>query len=154
MKPVQVAIDVPQLREDVFDFLDVMAHHEPFTDHILRDWEYSGPDRGLGSKARVKVTTAGRTDTIDIEVVDAERPSRIVEQNIGAHGRRVATGTYALEALPSGGTRIQFEYAWKQAPPSERVMSPLVRAMLRRANEKAMERLAQQLAGASPARRG
>jgi carbon monoxide dehydrogenase subunit G len=149
MNPVHVSIDVPTPREDVFDFLDVMANHEPFTDHILRDWEYSGPDRGVGSKARVHVKAAGRTDTVDIEVVDAERPSTIVERNIGAGGRRVANGTYTLHDLPDGGTRIQFEYAWRQVPLSERVMSPLVRSILRKSNQKAMERLAQRLASAS-----
>jgi carbon monoxide dehydrogenase subunit G len=149
MNPVHVSIDVPTPREDVFDFLDVMANHEPFTDHILRDWEYSGPDRGVGSKARVHVKAGGRTDTVDIEVVDAERPSTIVERNIGAGGRRIANGTYTLHELPGGGTRIQFEYAWRQAPLSERVMSPLVRSILRKANERAMERLAQRLASAT-----
>ena len=145
MNPVRVTIDVPQPIEEVYDFLDVMANHEPFTDHILRDWEYSGPDRGVGSKARVHVSAAGRTDTVDIEVVDAERPTRIVERNIGAGGKRVATGTYTLSALPSGGTHIQFEYSWQQIPLSERAMSPVGRGMLRRANERAMERLAERL---------
>jgi hypothetical protein len=145
MEPVQVSIDLPQSREDVYDFLDLMANHEPFTNHILKDWEYSGPDRGIGSKARVHVTSAGRTDTVDIEVIDAERPARIVERNIGAGGKRVATGTYTLSDLPSGGTHVQFEYAWQQTPLSERVMSPVVRGMLRRANERAMERLATQI---------
>jgi hypothetical protein len=58
----------------------------------------------------------------------------------------VATGTYTLEPLPSGGTKISFEYAWQQAPLSERLAAPLVRAVLRRGNERAMERLAEQLA--------
>ena len=151
MKPVHVTIDVPYTREDVFDFLDVMANHEPFTNHILRDWEYSGPDRGIGSKARVHVTAAGRTDTVEIEVVAAERPKTIVEQNVGAGGRRVGTGTYTLEELPDGHTRITFEYAWKQAPLSDRVAAPLVRAVLRRGNQRAMERLAEQLATREPA---
>jgi Polyketide cyclase / dehydrase and lipid transport len=146
IKPVRVSIDVPDSREDVFDFLDVMANHEPFTNHLLRDWQYSGPDRGIGSKARVHVTSAGRTDAIDIEVIAAERPATIVEQNIGAGGRRIADGTYTLEELPSGGTRIVFEYRWKEAPFSERLAAPIVRSMLRRANEQAMQRLAQQLA--------
>jgi hypothetical protein len=145
MQPVQVNINVPQPIEAVYDFLDVMANHEPFTDHILKDWEYSGPDRGVGSKARVHVSAGGRTDTVEIEVVDAERPVRIVEQNIGAGGKRVANGTYTLSALPAGGTHVQFEYAWQQVPLPERMTSPLVRAMLRRANERAMERLAERL---------
>jgi hypothetical protein len=37
MKPVRVSIDVPQAREDVYDFLDVLANHELFTDHMMRD---------------------------------------------------------------------------------------------------------------------
>ncbi|HTU97050.1 MAG TPA: SRPBCC family protein [Solirubrobacteraceae bacterium] len=148
MEPVHVTIDVPQPIDEVFDFLDVMANHEPFTDHILKDWEYSGPDRGVGSRARVHVTAAGRTETVDIEVVDAERPTRIVERNVGAGGKRVANGTYTLSALPAGGTHVQFEYAWRQAPLSERVMSPLVRGMLRRANQRAMVRLAERLQNA------
>ena len=106
MQPVQVTVDVPRPIEEVYDFLDVMANHEPFTNHILKDWEYSGPDRGVGSRARVHVSAAGRTDTVDIEVVDAERPTRIVERNIGAGGKRIATGTYTLSDRPTGGTHV------------------------------------------------
>ena len=146
MKPVRVSIDVPQPRADVYDFLDVMANHEPFTNHLLRDWQYSGPARGIGSKARVQTKVAGRRDVIEIEVVAAESPVKIVEQNVGAKGRRQANGTYTLEELPSGGTRIEFEYSWQQAPLSERLTAPLARGFLRRANEQAMRRLAEQLA--------
>jgi carbon monoxide dehydrogenase subunit G len=148
MRPVNVSTEVPFPREKVFDFLDVMANHEPFTDHVMHQWEYSGPDRGVGSKARVKVTAGGRTDTVDIEVVSAQRPANIVEQNIGAGGRRVANGTYTLDALESGATRINFAYSWQRAPLSERLLAPVVRSVLRRANQRAMERLAQQLATA------
>jgi hypothetical protein len=146
MKPVQVTIDTPQPPEHVYDFLDVMANHEPFTNHMLRDWEYSGPDRGIGSKAKVRTSVGGRSDTIEIEVIAAERPNTIVERNISAGGRRVGTGTYRLAPLPSGGTRITFEYAWQRAPLSDRVAAPLVRAILARGNQRAMVRLAEQLA--------
>jgi hypothetical protein len=145
MKPVSVTLNVPQARVEVYEFLDVMANHEPFTNHILHDWEYSGPQRGIGAKARVHTTVANRTDVIDIEVIAAQAPALIVEQNIGAQGRRVATGTYRLGELPGGGTRIEFEYRWKQAPLSERLTAPLVRTVVRRANERALQRLAEQL---------
>src|SRR5438270_5429039 len=108
MKPVRVAVDVPNPREQVFDFLDVMANHEPFTNHMLQDWRYSGPDRGIGSKAVVTSTVGGRSETIEIEVIAAERPRSIVERNLGAGGKRIGTGTYTLAQLPSGGTRITF----------------------------------------------
>jgi carbon monoxide dehydrogenase subunit G len=148
MRPVTVNIEVPYPREDVYDFLDVMANHEPFTNHMMRDWEYSGPERGVGSRARVKVSAAGRSDAVDIEVIAGEAPAKIVERNVGAGGRRIATGTYTLEAVPGDRTRVQFQYAWQQAPLSERLASPLVRAILRRGNERAMQRLAEQLAAA------
>src|SRR3954447_25301469 len=97
--PVTVSIEVPQPPAEVFAFLDVMANHEPFTDHLMRDWELSGPARGVGSKARVHVRALGVSDTIDIEVVDAAAPERIVERNTAAKAGRVGQGTYTLEPL-------------------------------------------------------
>jgi len=146
-RPVIVSIDVPQDRADVFEFLDVMANHEPFTDHLMRDWELSGPDRGVGSKARVRVRVLGMADVIEIEVVDAQRPTRIVERNRAARAGRVGQGTYTLEPLPDGGTRVTFEYRWIVVPVADRLTAPLARGVLRRNNAIALRRLAEQLAG-------
>lgn len=146
--PVTVSIDVPQDRTRVYDFLDVMANHEGFTDHLLRDWKLSGPARGVGSKAQVHVKALGVSDVVDIEVVDAAAPERIVERNVAAKAGRTAEGTYRLAALPSGGTRIEFEYRWIHAPLVDRLTAPLSRAFIRRMNEKAMHRLAEQLPAA------
>jgi hypothetical protein len=147
-KPVTVTIDVPQERDRVYDFLDVMANHEPFTDHLLRDWELSGPERGVGSRARVHVRALGVADVVDIEVIDAEAPARIVERNTAAKAGRTAEGTYLLEERPGGGTRITFEYRWIVTPLADRLGAPLARAFIRRANETAMRRLAEQLGAA------
>jgi carbon monoxide dehydrogenase subunit G len=151
MKPVRVTVDVPYSPEQVYDFLDVTANHEPFTNHMMRDWEYSGPDRGVGSRARVKVSIGGRSEIIDIETISGERPARIVEQNTGAGGRRVASGTYMLDRLPNGHTQVSFEYRWQRAPLSERLAAPLVRAIMRRNLERSMQRLAGQLGELEPA---
>ena len=144
MKPVRVSIGVPQAREDVCDFLDVLANHELFTGHMMRDWRYEGPARGVGAKARLTAVAAGRADTLDMEVIEAERPARNVERNAGASGR-VMTGTYTLAGLPGGGTRITFESAWLRVPRSEALAAPLARAVLRRGNKRSLERLAGQL---------
>ncbi|WP_445150161.1 SRPBCC family protein [Baekduia sp. Peel2402] len=149
-RPVSVSIDVPQPRADVYAYLDVMANHEPFTDHMLTDWEYSGPASGIGSKARVKSSFGALTDTADIEVVAASAPALIVERNVSAKGRRVATGTYTLDELPDddgGGTRVTFTYAWEKAPLPDRVLAPVVRSVLKRGNATAMTRLRERLAG-------
>jgi hypothetical protein len=140
-----VTIEVPYPAERVYDSLDVMANHEPFTNHMLQDWHYSGPERGIGAMAQVTAKLGGRSEPVEIEVIAGVRPTTIVEQNGGAGGRRIATGAYTLEQLPTGDTRIVFEYAWKRAPLSERATAPLVRAILTRANKRAMARLAEQL---------
>ena len=141
-KPVIVFVDVPHAIEEVFDFLDVMANHEPFNDHLMRDWELSGPARGIGSKARVHVKALGIRDVIDIEVMDAERPVRIVERSTAVKAGRVGQGTYTLQAAAGGGTHIEFEYRWLVTPLLDRLTAPLVRSYLRRNNATAMRRLA------------
>jgi hypothetical protein len=149
MKPVRVSIDVPQARADVYDFLDVLANHEIFTDHFLRDWQCAGPARGVGAKAKVTAVAGGRSEALDIEVVEAEPPARNMERNVGASGR-VATGTYTLDELPGGGTRITFENAWERVPRAEALTAPLVRAIARRANERSLQRLAEHLRAGNP----
>jgi hypothetical protein len=149
-KPVTVTIDVPQDRADVYDYLDVLAHHEAFTDHLLRDWKVSGPDRGVGARAQVSVRALGVSDVVDIEVTDVQEPERIVERNVAAKAGRTAEGTYVLHPLPDGGTRVSFEYRWVVAPLVDRLTAPLSRAFLKRVNEKAMQRLAQQLSTVEP----
>jgi Polyketide cyclase / dehydrase and lipid transport. len=103
MKSVTVSIDVPQTPEQVYDFLDVMAHHERFTNHYLTGWRYSGPGRGIGSCATVTAALGGVKTDVTIEVVEADPPRRMVERNVSAAGRRLAQGTYTIEPLRTAG---------------------------------------------------
>ena len=116
MKPVSVEIEVPQPPDEVYEFLDVLANHERFTDHFLIDWQVSGPSRGVGARARMRVKSPGPDDWLDMEVVAAEAPRTTTEESVSARGRRRTRGTYVLEPLPDGGTRIVFELAWLEAP--------------------------------------
>ena len=145
MRPVTVTITVPNGREQVYDFLDVLANHEPFTDHMLVDWHYCGPSSGLGARARMRLNKRGRADWMDLEVVEAHRPTTTVEETVGAGGRRRTRGTYVLEEAPAGGTRISFCFEWLSAPLAERVAAPLTRSVLRRGNRRSLERLAERL---------
>lgn len=144
-KPVTVTIVVPQHIEHVFEFLDVMANHESFNDHLMRNWVVTGPERGIGARARVTTRAFGISDAVDIEVTDAVAPTRIVERNVAARAGRTGQGTYQLAPLPDGHTRITFEYRWIVAPIIDRVTAPIARAYIRRNNLTAMRRLAQQL---------
>src|SRR3954452_3905890 len=144
--PVTVSIDVPQPRDEVYAFLDVMANHESFTDHMLTNWRLSGPATGLGAKAAVTVKAGGRTDEATFEVVEVEDGRMIRERNWASKGRRVATGTYVLSDLPTGGTHIEFTFAFEKVPLAEKPLVPLMRRMIRSGNETSMQRLAQELA--------
>ena len=145
-QPVTVTIDVPQPRDAVYDYLDVMANHEAFTDHMLTNWRVSGPATGIGSKANVTTKAGGMTDEAVIEVFEIDPGRMIRERSIGAKGKRIAHGTYTLSDLPGGGTHIEFEFALQKVPAMERPLVPFMRKVLRKGNEKAMERLAAQLA--------
>ena len=145
-QPVTVSVDVPQPRASVYAYLDVMANHESFTDHMLVDWHVSGPAAGVGSKATVTAKVAGVSDESEIEVFEVEPGRMIRERSIAAKGKRIAHGTYTLSDLPGGGTHIEFEFALQKVPAMERPLVPLMRKLLRSGNEKAMERLAALLA--------
>jgi hypothetical protein len=146
VKPVSVSVEVPNSPHQVYEFLDVFANHERFTDHFMVDWQLSGPERGVGAKANVRVKATVEKDWTDIEVVEADADRRIVEEATGGpSAKRRTRGTYLLEPLPDGGTRISFELEFLELPASERLMGPLNRAYVKRVNGKAMKRLAEAL---------
>jgi hypothetical protein len=141
-QPVTVTVDVPQDRASVYAYLDVMANHEHFTDHMLTNWRVSGPPTGIGSKANVTTKVGAITDEAVIEVFEVEDGRLIRERSIGAKGKRIAHGTYILSDLPNGGTHVEFEFALQKVPALEKPFLPLMRKMVRKGNERAMERLA------------
>ena len=142
MKPVIVSRTVERPAREVFEYLDVLANHESFLDHFLVDWSFSGPARGVGARGKARTDAPGGQDWTEFEVVEVEEGARIVEQGVGANGKRRTRGTYRLEELPEGGTEISFELEWLQASKAERLAPPLIRAFIRRTNSKAMRRLA------------
>jgi hypothetical protein len=148
MKPVAVSVTVRNGREAVYRFLDVLANHESFNDHIMVDWSYSGPPSGIGARARMRLRKPGRPDWIELEVLEVDPPNRSVEQSVSAGGRRRTQGTYILEEAPGGGTRITFELAWLRVPLIERLAAPVTRSVARRGCKRALERLAEQLRSA------
>jgi Polyketide cyclase / dehydrase and lipid transport len=149
MKPVEVSTVIRRPIEEVFAYLDVLANHEAFTDHFLVDWVLHGPAAGVGASVRMTVRAPGRTEDVELTVIEAEPPVRSVEETVGAGGRRRTRGTYTLQALDADRTEVRFEIAPIEVPLSERPLWPLSRVWLRRQNAKAMERLRAQLEGNS-----
>jgi hypothetical protein len=112
---------------------------------MLVDWDVSGPPSGVGARARMRLKKPGRPDWMDLEVIEADAPRGTTEETVGAGGRRRTRGTYVLDKLPDGGTQISFEIAWLRAPLMERLAAPITRAVMRRGNQRSLDRLAEQL---------
>jgi hypothetical protein len=64
---------------------------------------------------------------------------------VGAGGKRRTRGTYRLEELPGGRTKVSFELEWLRASRAERLIPPLTRAFVKRPSAKAMRRLGKML---------
>jgi Polyketide cyclase / dehydrase and lipid transport len=146
VKSVTVRTTVARPIAAVYDYLAVLANHETFLDHFLVDWKFSGPRRGVGAKAEARAGTPMSQDWTEFEVIEVEEPRLIVEDAVGAGGKRHTRGTYRLRELAGGQTEVSFELEWLEAARAERLLPPLTREFIRRPNAKAMRRLAAALA--------
>jgi uncharacterized membrane protein len=147
MNPVTVSVDVKRPRQEVFDYVDVLRNHEGWMDHLYKDWRFEGPVRGVGGIAKARVDAPASREQVEFEVVSSTSPSGTVEECTSAHGKRLTRGTYRLTDLPGGGTKIELEIEWLKTPRTERIVPPLSRAFMRRANGKGLKRLAALLEG-------
>jgi uncharacterized protein YndB with AHSA1/START domain len=140
--PVTVSVEVARPRQEVFDYVDVLANHEGWLKNLYKDWSFEGPKRGVGAKAKAQVDAPAAREKVSFEVVESVSPERIVEDGESAHGKRETTGTYRFVELEGGRTRIEFELAWRKAPRTERLAPFVARAFMTRALGKSMKRLA------------
>jgi len=145
VKAVTVSVVVGRPVVEVYDHLIVLANHEAFLDHYLVDWKFTGPRRGVGAKGEARAGTPMSQDWTEFEIVEAEEPRLIVEDAVGAGGKRHTRGTYRLEELPDGKIEVSFELEWLKASRAERILPPLTREFIRRPSAKALRRLARQL---------
>jgi len=59
VKPIRVGTTVERPVAEVYEYLDVLANHEAFTDHMLVDWTPSGPAAGVGATVRLRPKMPG-----------------------------------------------------------------------------------------------
>jgi uncharacterized membrane protein len=140
--PITVSVEVARPRQEVFDYVDVLANHEDWLSHLYKGWSFEGPRRGVGAIARAQVDAPAAQEKVSFEVVESEAPERIVEEGESAHGKRETRGTYRFTELDGGRTRIEFELEWLKTPRTERIVPFVSRAFMARANGKGMKKLA------------
>jgi len=141
-EPVTVSVEVARPRQEVFEYVDVLANHERWMSRLYKDWSFEGPKRGVGAIAKAQVDAPSARERVSFEVVESVAPERIVEAGESAHGKRETRGTYRFIELDGGGTRIEFELEWVKAPRTERLVPFVSRNFMSRALGKAMKKLA------------
>jgi uncharacterized protein YndB with AHSA1/START domain len=141
-EPVTVSVEVARPRQEVFEYVDLIANHERWMKRLYKDWSFEGPKRGVGAIAKAQVDAPAAAEKVSFEVVESTAPERIVEEGESAHGKRETRGTYRFTELDGGGTRIEFELAWAKVPRTERIAPFVSRAFMGRALGKSMKTLA------------
>ena len=128
---VSVSTTIDRSREDVHALVDDLAAHERWTDHMLTDWEHPAP--GVVS---VKFKGGARSEIRAI----SSTPDEVVEE--GSDGKRRTRGTYRLRPLGPARTEVTFtNEVVQRGSRAEALADPLVKAMLKRGNAKALARL-------------
>ena len=129
-------------REDVFDFLADLAGRPAYTDHYLEDYRLARVDSyGRGAAARFRLRAPLANEYAELEIVECDRPRRIVEEvRVGRLGRSRSVAVYEL--LPQGGlTRVELTTYSEPATPVDALKQLGAARWMRRQTKIALERL-------------
>jgi uncharacterized protein YndB with AHSA1/START domain len=142
--PVRVHTFISAPREQVFDLLVDMAARPSWTDHYMKDFRLESPrSQGVGAAARYRVDAPFYRQWVEAEIVEADRPRRVVEAT--RSGRLGGTrGEVSFELSPQGRslTRVDMIVSSEPGTARERLQERLgARRWLRRQAKKALERL-------------
>lgn len=144
MIPVRVHTFISAPREAVFDVLADMAARPSWTDHYMRDLRLENPrSTGVGAAARYRLDAPLYRQWVEAEIVEADRPRRVVEATRGGRlGRTRGEVTYELTPQGRSLIRVDMTIASEAWMPRERVQERLgARRWLRRRAKKSLERL-------------
>ena len=127
---VAVSTTIDRPRGEVHALVADLRAHERWTDHFLTDW------KPVGDGVSVKVRGGGRSEIRPV----SSTPDAVVEE--GSDGKRRTRGTYTLRALDARRTEVTFtNEILERGSRLEALADPLVKAMLKRNNARALARL-------------
>ena len=109
MRQVTVETHISAPREQVFDFLADLAGRPAYTDHYLQDYRLARVNPyGMGAAARFLLRAPLAKEYAELEVVEADRPRRLVEEvRVGRLGRSRSVAVYELMPEAGGITRVE-----------------------------------------------
>jgi uncharacterized protein YndB with AHSA1/START domain len=142
--PIRLHAYISAPRERVFDLLADMAARPSWTDHYLKDFRLESPrSEGVGAAARYRLDAPLDRRWGESEVIEADRPRRIVEATrSGRLGRTRGEVVYELSPQGRSLTRVELTLWTEGGTPRERVKEKLgARRWLRRQAKKSLDRL-------------
>lgn len=144
MLPVRVHTYISAPREEIFDFVADLANRASWTDHWTSELRLAHPKSdGVGAAAHYRLDAPGNRQWVNTQIVEAERPRRIVETTRG--GRLSKTrGEVAFELSRAGRdlTRVELTIWTEAGTPRERFKEKLgTRGWTKRQAKVALERL-------------
>jgi uncharacterized protein YndB with AHSA1/START domain len=143
VREVTVSVVISAPREQVFDFVADLAARPAYTDHFMRDYRLARVNAiGKGAAARFQLRAPLAKEYAELEIKEADRPRRIVEEiRYGRRMRNRAVALYELWPEPGGATRVELSTFSEPATPIDRVKEIGAAGWVRRQTKKALERL-------------
>ena len=144
MVPLTVHVSIAAPREEIFDFLTDLSYREAWWDHAGSDFRLEHPvSSGVGAALRFRLGGGGSKSYIETQIVEAERPRRIVEATrSGRLGRTRGEMVWDLSRQGRHLTRVELTIYSEPATPPERIRERLGgRRRLKRDAKLALERL-------------
>ncbi len=142
MRQVSVSVFISAPREQVYDFVADLAGRPAYTDHYLKDFRLArAKPQGKGAAARFLLDSPLASERGEIEITEADRPRRIVEEGrVGRLGRSRLVAVYEFVPEP-GGTHVELTTLSDPATVVDRMKQAGVHRWTRRQTKTALERL-------------
>lgn len=144
MDPVSVHTVIAAPREEIFDFVADLANRPAWMDHWQADLRLAHPKpTGEGAAARYRLAAPRNRQWVETQIVEADRPRRIVERTRGGRLNRT-DGEVVFELSRQGRslTRVELTIRSEAGTPRERVLEKLgARGWTKRQAKLALERL-------------
>jgi uncharacterized protein YndB with AHSA1/START domain len=143
VREVTVSTVISAPREQVFDFVSDLAGRPAYTDHFMHDYRLARVNPvGLGAAARFRLHAPLGKQYAELEIKEADRPRRIVEEvRWGRRGRNRSVAVYEFTPESGGSTRVELTTYSEPATLVDRFREIGAAGWVRRQTKKALERL-------------
>src|SRR3954466_3924624 len=144
MLPVNVAASISAPREEIYEYVGDLALRPAWCDHYLKDYRLAHPrSSGIGAAPRSPIDAPLSRLRMEVTIVEAESPRRIVERAHGGRNLRTKGGvTWELTRAGSGLTRVEMTYWHEAGTPREALKQRLGReGGMKRQTNTALDRL-------------